>query len=189
MRLVARQMLLLLCAAGFAATLSSAQISNVEGRTSISLDGSWNSIVDPYETGIQSRYFLNAKPKTKSDLVEYDFARSPKLRVPGDWNTQRESLLFYEGPVWYQRDFSYQKRPHTRTFVHFGAANYQARVWLNVNRLGEHTGGFTPFYFEITDQIADGENSLVVEVDAVWFVARRWAEEWRVVRSEKYLGY
>src|SRR5438552_1127248 len=165
MRLVARQMLLLLCAAGFAATLSSAQIANVEGRTSISLDGSWNSIVDPYETGIQSRYFLNAKPKTKSDLVEYDFARSPKLRVPGDWNMQRESLLFYEGPVWYQRDFSYQKRPHTRTFVHFGAANYQARVWLNVNRLGEHTGGFTPFYFEITDQIADGENSLVVEVD------------------------
>jgi len=165
MRLVARQMLLLLCAAGFAATLSSAQIANVEGRTSISLDGSWNSIVDPYETGIQSRYFLNAKPKTKSDLVEYDFARSPKLRVPGDWNTQRESLLFYEGPVWYQRDFSYQKRPHTRTFVHFGAANYQARVWLNGNRLGEHTGGFTPFYFEITDQIADGENSLVVEVD------------------------
>ncbi len=165
MRLVALRVMLLLWAAGFAATLSSAQIANVGARTTISLEGTWNSIVDPYETGLQSRYFLNAKPKTKSDLVEYDFARSPKLRVPGDWNTQRESLLFYEGPVWYQRDFWYQKRSHTRTFVYFGAANYQARVWLNGNKLGEHTGGFTPFYFEITDQIADGENSLVVEVD------------------------
>jgi beta-glucuronidase len=165
MSLFARHVLLSLCAVGFTATLSSAQIVNVEGRTTISLDGTWNSVVDPYETGLQSRYFLNAKPKTKSDLVEYDFARSPKLRVPGDWNTQREWLLFYEGPVWYQRDFSYQKRPHTRTFVHFGAANYQARVWLNGNKLGEHTGGFTPFSFEITEQVIEGENSLVVEVD------------------------
>jgi beta-glucuronidase len=167
MRLIARQMLLLLCAAAFAVSPVSAQIANVDGRTTISLDGTWNSIVDPYETGLQSRYFLNATPKTKSDLLEYDFARSPKLRVPGDWNTQRESLLFYEGPVWYQRDFSFQKRPHTRTFVHFGAANYQARVWLNGNKIGEHTGGFTPFYFEVTDQVVEGENSLVVEVDNI----------------------
>ena len=142
-----------------------AAIANVGGRNTISLDGTWSTIVDPYETGLGSRYFANTKPKTKSDLVEYDFERSPKLRVPGDWNTQRESLLFYEGPVWYQRYFSYQKRAHTRTFLYFGAANYQARVWLNGSKLGEHTGGFTPFEFEITDQAAAGDNSLVVEVD------------------------
>ena len=140
-------------------------IANVGGRTAISLDGTWNSIVDPYETGLGSRFYENAKPKTKSDLVEYDFDRSPKLRVPGDWNTQRDSLLFYEGVIWYQRYFSYQKRAHTRTFIYFGAANYQARVWLNGNKLGEHEGGFTPFDFEVSDKIADGENSVVVEVD------------------------
>ncbi len=134
-------------------------------RRTISLDGAWNTIVDPYETGMGSAYYANAKPKSKSDLIEYDFDRSPKLHVPGDWNTQRESLLFYEGPVWYQRYFSYVKRPHTRTLLYFAAANYQARVWLNGKKLGEHAGGFTPFDFEVTGQLTEGENSLVVEVD------------------------
>lgn len=131
----------------------------------ISLDGAWNSIVDPYDSGVSSRYFENAKPKSKSDLIEYDFDRSPNLQVPGDWNSQRDSLLFYEGPVWYQRNFSYRKRPHTRTFLYFGAANYLARVWLNGVKLGEHAGGFTPFDFEVTGKINDGENSVVVAVD------------------------
>jgi beta-glucuronidase len=140
-------------------------IANVAGRSAISLNGTWNTIVDPYETGLGSRFYENSKPKSKSDLVEYDFDRSPKLRVPGDWNTQRDSLLFYEGVIWYQRNFSYQKRAHVRTFLYFGAANYRARVWLNGVKVGEHEGGFTPFDFEVTDKIADGENSVVVEVD------------------------
>jgi beta-glucuronidase len=140
-------------------------IANVSARKTISLDGVWNSIIDPYETGLSSHFYENAKPKTKSDLIEYDFDRSPKLKVPGDWNSQRESLLFYEGPMWYQRYFSYQKHEHTRTFLYLGAANYLARVWLNGKKLGEHVGGFTPFNFEVTDQLADGENSVVVEVD------------------------
>jgi len=140
-------------------------IANVGGRSSISLDGTWNAIVDPYETGMGSRFYLNAKPKTKSDLVEYNFDTSGKLKVPGDWNSQRESLLFYEGPIWYQRYFSYKRRAHKRLFLYFGAANYRAPAWLNGKKLGEHEGGFTSFNFEVTDQIADGENSLVVEVD------------------------
>lgn len=143
----------------------SVAIANVNGRTTISLDGTWNTIIDPYETGLGSRFYENAKPKTKSDLVEYDFERSPKLHVPGDWNSQRESLLFYEGPIWYQRNFAYHKRPGVRTFLYFGAANCRTRAWLNGKKLGEHMGGFTPFDFEATDQLADGENSVVVEVD------------------------
>lgn len=140
-------------------------IADPPSRTTISLDGTWNTIVDPYESGIPSRYYQPPKPKNKSELVEFDFDHSPRLHVPGDWNTQRESLLFYEGPLWYQRQFTYQKRPHTRTFLYFGAANYLARVWLNGTKLGEHVGGFTPFNFEVTDQLADGENDIVVEVD------------------------
>jgi len=43
--------------------------------------------------------------------------------------------------------------------------NYLSRVWLNGTKLGEHVGGYTPFNFEVTEQLKDGENSLVVEVD------------------------
>ncbi|HXF12301.1 MAG TPA: glycoside hydrolase family 2 TIM barrel-domain containing protein [Terriglobales bacterium] len=140
-------------------------LADVSGRTSTSLDGTWNTIVDPYETGLGSYFYDNSKPKTKSDLLEFDFEHSPKLHVPGDWNTQRESLLFYEGPLWYQRSFSYHKPSAKRTFLYFGAANYFARVWLNGKKLGEHIGGFTPFDFDATDQLIDGDNSVVVEVE------------------------
>jgi beta-glucuronidase len=151
---------------GFALAEPSAPnlIANIPGRTTISLDGTWNTIVDPYETGVGAKYYQNARLKDKNQLIEYDFDASEKLHVPGDWNTQRESLIFYEGPLWYQRYFSYHKRPGTRVFVYFGAANYQARVWLNGKKIGEHIGGFTAFNFEVSGDIAEGENSVVVEV-------------------------
>src|SRR6185437_251347 len=157
--------LLLLSSFSFAAPAPPDLIANIPGRTTISLDGPWNIIIDPYETGLNSRYYRNAKPKDKSDLVEYDFDKSPTLNVPGDWNTQRDELLFYEGPVWYRRVFTYHKRANTRTFVYIGAANYQTRVYLNGEKLGEHEGGFTPFNFEATGHLHDGENFLVVEVN------------------------
>jgi beta-glucuronidase len=154
--------LLLAC---FATGQSTPPIADPPSRTSISLDGTWNSIVDPYESGLPSRYYEPPKPKSKSGLIEFDFDHSPKLHVAGDWNTQRDSLLLYEGPLWYQRTFSYEIHPHTRVFLYLGAANYFCRVWLNGTKLGEHTGGFTPFDFEVTDKVAGGENSIVVEVD------------------------
>jgi beta-glucuronidase len=143
----------------------SSLITDLPGRTTVSLDGSWQAIVDPYEVGLRSKAYLTPVPKTKSDLVEYNFAAAGTLRVPGDWNTQRPELLFYEGPVWYQKYFTASKHEHRRVFLSFEAANYQARVWLNGEKLGEHIGGFTPFQFEVTKGLNDGQNSLVVEVD------------------------
>jgi beta-glucuronidase len=140
-------------------------ITNIPGRTTINLDGTWRAIVDPYETGAGAHFWENAKPKTPRDLVEYDFDTSGTLNVPGDWNSQRPELFFYEGPVWYRKSFSYHKRDHSRAFVYFGAANYKASVYLNSQKLGDHEGGFTPFNFEVTDQIHEGANSLVVEVN------------------------
>jgi beta-glucuronidase len=140
-------------------------IAHLAGRTTTSLNGTWHIIVDPQEKGLGSRYYENRKPKDKSDFVEYDFDHAWTASVPGDWNSQRDTLLFYEGPVWYQRSFSYDKRAKTRVFLQFGGANYKARVYLNGKKLGEHEGGFTPFGFEVTDAVAAGENFVVVEVD------------------------
>lgn len=156
---------LLLASWAGAAVTPSNLIANIPGRTTVSLDGAWHAIVDPFENGVGSGFFRDEKPKSKSDRVEYSFDLSPLLNVPGDWNTQRESLMFYEGPVWYRRVFSYHKRPDTRVFVHFGAANYRAAVYLNGEKLGEHEGGFTPFEFEVTSLLKDSGNFLVVEVN------------------------
>ncbi len=168
---------LVVCAAHVATGTARAQettlITNVAGRTTTSLNGAWQTIVDPFETGFYDyRYqpradgFFQARtPRDKSDLVEYDFDASPRLQVPGDWNSQDERLFFYEGTVWYRKVFDYPLRPGARLFVHFGAANYDAHVYLNGTRLGSHEGGFTPFNFEITGQMSAQGNSLVVKVD------------------------
>lgn len=149
------------------------QIMNVSARQTTSLDGQWKTIVDPFENGYYD-YRLKpydggyAQDKTYSDktkLQEYDFETDKLLFVPGDWNTQRPQLYYYEGTVWYRKHFEYSLQPGKRLFLNFGAVNYEAIVWLNGKRLGRHIGGFTPFNFEITNLLKEGTNSLVVKVD------------------------
>ena len=146
---------------------------NIDHRQTISLNGNWHTIADPYATGLynfhgQPRtdgYFMNGKQEPGGEPVEYDFQKSPSLHVPGDWNTQRESLFFYEGIVWYQKDFSYVRKPGTRVFFHVGAANYRSDVWVNGQKICEHEGGFTPFDSEVTVALRDGPNFVVIAVD------------------------
>jgi len=75
------------------------------------LNGEWASIVDPYFSGLfsfhheekRNGFFVNRKAEAGDSFPkEYDFSKAPKLNVPGDWNTQRESLLISEGPMWYE---------------------------------------------------------------------------------------
>lgn len=148
----------------------------------VSLNGEWKSIIDPYETGFydyrweqrdlgknpsrSETFFLDVKPADSGERVEYDFDTSPVLNVPGDWNTQRPELMYYEGSVWYRRKFDFGGlNDGQRAFVRFGAVNYRADVYLNGKKLGTHVGGFTPFTFEATKLVKKGANSLVVKVD------------------------
>jgi beta-glucuronidase len=165
------------CGIGAATAQVAPLIANTQGRHSMSLNGAWQAIVDPYDVGDldyraqpltnNSAFYKNHKPQSQSELVEYDFDTSGLLNVPGDWNTQRESLLFYEGTVWYKRSFDYAKSENSRVFLHFGACNYLAVVYLNGEEVGRHEGGFTPFDFEITDRVRPRGNFLVVRVNNV----------------------
>jgi beta-glucuronidase len=164
---------ILAVAVAAAAEAPVAAIANVEGRQATNLGGLWRTIVDPYDNGFYDYryseradgYFKDAKPKLPGDMVEYDFDRSPTMAVPGDWNSQDERLLFYEGSVWYRRLFDHARKDHTRVFVSFGGANYVADVYLNGQKLGRHEGGFTPFNFEVTSLVREKDNVLVVKVD------------------------
>jgi len=148
-------------------------ITNVHARAYHSLNGAWHSIIDPYEYGYYDYRYqpnpdhwgLNRKPADKSERIEYDFDASPTLNVPGDWNSQRPELFFYEGTIWYKTSFAHAQPQGHRTFLHFGAANYEAIVYFNGERVGEHVGGFTPFQFEVTNLVRPTDNVLVVKVD------------------------
>ncbi len=172
--------LLVLCAAILgAAPLRAASdtpivLTGADRRPVTSLNGDWASIVDPYFSGLFSfhheekkdGWFLNQKAMpTDTRPVEYDFSKAPKLKVPGDWNTQSPSLFYYEGPIWYERDFTYQPKEHTRVFLHVGAANYRSWFWVNGKKVCEHEGGYTSFNCNITGVVHDGANFVVAAVD------------------------
>ena len=107
-----------------------------------------------------------ALPETGSKgLIEYDFSKSPTLKVPGDWNTQHDSLLYYEGLLWYQRDFDYHPPAGHKTFLHIGAANYKSIAWVNGKQACAHEGGFSAFDCDVTASIREGENFVVIAVD------------------------
>lgn len=164
-----------------ALALSQNLLTNTPGRHSLSLGGNWNYIVDPYETGYYnyrlepydqqkepstSAFFMNHHARDKSELVEYDFDKSASMALPGDWNSQKENLQYYEGTVWFKRSFDYPAlSAGRRLFVYFGAVNYRAEVYLNGHKLGLHEGGFTPFNFEVTALLRPSDNFLVVKVD------------------------
>ena len=148
-------------------------IQNVNAYETMSLNGEWNYIVDVQEEGyydyrmkpMQWGFFQNAKPQRPEDLIEYDFDKSPTMQIPGDWNTQDERLFFYEGTVWFKKSFQAVPMQECRMLLYFGAVNYHCHVWVNGKKAGEHIGGFTPFNFDISDLLTEGENTVIVKVD------------------------
>ncbi len=149
-------------------------LADVDHRKQVSLDGPWHYMIDPYDGGLynfhreilKNGYFMNERPQPGSNkLVEYDFAKSPTLKVPGDWNTQRPDLMNYEGLLWYQRDFDYQPTAGHRTFLHIGAANYNSIFWVNTHEVCRHVGGFTAFDCDVTEFVHAGKNFVVAAVD------------------------
>ncbi|MGS2765033.1 glycoside hydrolase family 2 protein [Sinomicrobium sp. M5D2P9] len=162
-----RKWILIILFTIISAELVSAQTAmvNVQSRNRTSLNGEWKAIIDPAGSGEYLQVWLEKKPQKKTDFFEYSFEGAPVLKVPGDFNSQLCELTYYEGTVWYKKQFTPSLRAGKRLFIHFGAVNYLADVYLNGEKIGSHEGGFTPFQFEITDKAREGENSLVVKVD------------------------
>src|ERR1700761_4863477 len=136
-----------LLAAAFYLQSASAQTAmiNVYGRNTTLLNGKWQTIIDPFDSGSGWRgIYKDAKPTGKNDFLEYSFDDDNTLNVPGDFNSQMPELKWYESTVWYKKTFTCTPDDNHRLFIHFGAANYIADVYLNGKKLGRHEGGFTP---------------------------------------------
>jgi beta-glucuronidase len=161
-------------------------ITNVQSRKAFSLNGKWQYIVDPYETGFydyrykelkednRDAYWNTDVPVNKTEKKEHGYNDKYSIDVPGDWNHQKPEFLYYEGTIWYKKSFDYNKQNTTdRYFLYFGAVNYRADVYLNGKKLGMHKGGFTPFNFEVpAELLKEKGNFLVVKVDN-----KRYADE------------
>lgn len=118
----------------------------------MSLNGTWSFFFDHEERFNHPSEISNWPRK-----IEVPFA--PECRASGIGDTS------YHNRCWYQRDFEVRKSDK-RVLLHFGAVDYEARVWLNSHFLGSHQGGHTPFSFDITDVlVTDGPQILTVCAD------------------------
>ena len=156
-------------------------LTNVAAREHISLAGDWVYSTDLYRTGLtdingwvaksrMQRYrdinVAEEEKKNPNTFYEFDMQRGMKMTIPNAWNSVVPELRYYDGLIWFQKKFTIKPEMNKRAFVHFEAVNYHAHVYVNGKKIGEHTGGFTPFAFEITEVIRSGENQITVGVDS-----------------------
>ncbi len=76
-----------------------------------------------------------------------------------------QELLAEDEALWYHRTFSTSKADGERTLLHFEAVDYASEVFVNGTSVGKHVGGNTPFVYDITDAMKDGDNELIVRVE------------------------
>lgn len=86
------------------------------------------------------------------------------ITLPFPWNSRLSGIGTgdYIEIGWYLTKFYIDKK--TGILLNFGAVNYSTMVWINGKYVGKHSGGYLPFYFDISNFINKGMNSLVVRV-------------------------
>ena len=91
-----------------------------------------------------------------------------KIRVPFCPESRLSGVGYtdFMPAVWYSRTVELPAEWQTggRVLLHFGAVDWRADVYVNGTAVGFHTGGYTPFSFDITKLLKDGENTLTVKV-------------------------
>ncbi len=115
----------------------------------MNLNGLWNYAIAPLG---------QSNPQKYEGQILVPFAIESALSGVG-------KTLGENNELWYQRKFAVpSKWKGQRVLLHFGAVDWKADVWVNQVKIGKHTGGFTPFSFDITPALQNGENELVVKV-------------------------
>lgn len=110
--------------------------------------------------------------------------------------------------LWYDRSFTVPEDWNGKNIkLNFGAVDWKAEVWINDVKIGTHTGGFSPFSFDITPYLEEGEQKISVKVwdptddgpqargkqvknpEGIWYtpVTGIWQTVWLEPVSEKSL--
>lgn len=155
-------------ASATAATVGWRQMIAMGGRRTISLDGDWRFVLDPFDEGLRQRWYADtpSDPATWTLPRDYDGGDWQTIPVPACWTTERLEWRHYEGAAWYLRWFD---RPALaageRLFLRVGAALVRARVFVNGAFIGGHLGGSSPFFVEVTPACVEGANRLQIMVE------------------------
>ena len=109
----------------------------------VSLNGEWDFQIISPNLGEKQKINVPFCPESKASGVEHkDFIKECEYNFTFDVKTFKKQ----------------------RVILNFGAVYYEAIVFVNGKKAGRHFGGYTPFSFDITDLVIEGENNLTVKV-------------------------
>ncbi|WP_049917060.1 glycoside hydrolase family 2 protein [Halogeometricum pallidum] len=119
------------------------------------LSGDWEFATDPEDDGRTEGWY-------DPDAAWED---PREVSVPHSWQEEAD-LREYVGVAWYRRTVDLDAVDDDRRAVlYFGAADYDATVWVNGERVGCNREGYLPFRFDVTDALVAGENTVAVRVE------------------------
>ncbi|BCP56346.1 beta-mannosidase [Kaistia sp. 32K] len=132
----------------------------------VDLSGLWHFRPDPKGLGEHYPEQLHYSHADDARWMEpeHPIDRWSTLRAPGSWTAQGHAGLKIG---WYRRSFSLPPRQASSRYrLDFEGVDYNADVWLNGRYLGSHEGYLGRFGFDIGEWLDEGENMLVVRVEA-----------------------
>jgi beta-galactosidase/beta-glucuronidase len=135
----------------------------------LSLNGQWKFTFDN-----EKRYKHPSDPICWSKEIQVPFP--PESEASGIHNRG------FNRACWYQREFDI-KPEDGRVLLHFGAVDYQTRVWVNGHLVTEHQGGHTSFHADITHALGNADRHTVtvqVEDDPLDLAKPRGKQDWQL---------
>lgn len=121
----------------------------------------------------QNRITLNGDWQFTADsniVLNIDNINSHKewmnVQVPGSWHLYSDELLDYQGIGWFKKSFELDEKIESkRHIIKFDAVDYLCELFVNKKYIGKHEGGYTPFYFDVTEFIHEGDNEILLRVN------------------------
>ena len=124
-----------------------------ERESWMNLNGEWEFEIDNGRSGADRGY------------QEKEHALTGRITVPFCPESELSGVGYkdFMPSVWYRKTVNLPESVLSgRTFLHFGAVDYECDVFVNGEKAGSHKGGYVSFSFEITDLVAAGENVITV---------------------------
>ena len=118
----------------------------------MNLNGEWEFEIDFGKSGIERG--VQKKERLDSKII---VPFCPESKLSGIGNTD------FLNAVWYKKEFVLPDSWKTgKVLLHFEAVDYFSRVWVNGTDVGTHKGGYTPFSFDITGNLKNDNNTIVL---------------------------
>ncbi len=137
-------------------------------RQWMDLNGEWNFAFDDANQGEKLGWYKELNP-------------THRIQVPFTYETT-SSTIGEEAPheqVWYHRKISVIDLTQT-VILHMEGSDYETKIWVNGQYIGNHFGGYSRFSMDITNALMEGDNDIIVKVsDTIRKEQPRGKQRWK----------